>query len=397
MITILTAGAVIALWWPATAGLTGADLVKARLDALKIGLSIGVGGGGVVALYLAWRRQHSTEADLDNRERTLAHQQAVAATAQAHQERVADDARADAIERRITELYLKAVEQLGSDKAPVRLGGFYALERLAQDNETQRQTIANVLCAYLRMPYVPPVEQDRKDDGTEHSEVYRERAQEREVRLTAQRLLSDHLAPDRGDVYWGELDLDLTGAQLINFTLTHVRIGTGTFHKATFIGDAEFLKATFVGDAEFAGATFIGDAGFSKAAFTSGAQFGQATFTKIAEFHKATFNGTVSFMGTTFASPTLFTQAAFARSVYFDGATFTSGANFAAVVSNDEVSFNRVTFIGYAIFTEAAFTSARFAGVAFNGGVECDRATVDDRPLANPLPPHNRNDSGEAG
>ncbi len=79
VITVLTAGAVTVLWRPATAGLTGADLVKARLDALKIGLSIGVGSGGVVALYLAWRRQHSTEADLDNREHTLAHQQEVAA------------------------------------------------------------------------------------------------------------------------------------------------------------------------------------------------------------------------------------------------------------------------------------------------------------------------------
>ncbi|MEV6912125.1 hypothetical protein [Amycolatopsis sp. NPDC051071] len=82
VIAVLTAGAVTLLWWPATAGLTGADLVKARLDALKIGLSIGVGSGGVVALYLAWRRQHSTEADLDNRERALAHQQDVAAITQ---------------------------------------------------------------------------------------------------------------------------------------------------------------------------------------------------------------------------------------------------------------------------------------------------------------------------
>jgi hypothetical protein len=44
----------------------------------------------------------------------------------------------------------------GSDKAPVRLAGLYALERLAQNNEYQRQTIVNVVCAYLRMPYQPP-------------------------------------------------------------------------------------------------------------------------------------------------------------------------------------------------------------------------------------------------
>src|SRR4051812_39242159 len=60
-IVVLTAAAVVVLWWPATVGLNGADLVSARLDALKIGLSIGVGGGGVVALYLSWRRQESTE------------------------------------------------------------------------------------------------------------------------------------------------------------------------------------------------------------------------------------------------------------------------------------------------------------------------------------------------
>ena len=58
----------------------------------------------------------------------------------------------------VTELYTKAVEQLGSDKAPVRLGGLYALERLAQDNPAQHQTIVNVICAYLRMPFsaTPP-------------------------------------------------------------------------------------------------------------------------------------------------------------------------------------------------------------------------------------------------
>jgi hypothetical protein len=96
------------LWWPATRGLNGAELVSARLDALKIGLSIGVGSGGVVALYLAWRRQHSTEADLDNRERALAHQQEVAATTMAHQDRVARATEHDAAERRLTELFLRA-------------------------------------------------------------------------------------------------------------------------------------------------------------------------------------------------------------------------------------------------------------------------------------------------
>ncbi|MEU6741925.1 hypothetical protein [Streptosporangium sandarakinum] len=56
----------------------------------------------------------------------------------------------------MTELYTKAVEQLGRDKAALRLGGLYALERLAQDSPGHRQIIVNVICAYLRMPYTPP-------------------------------------------------------------------------------------------------------------------------------------------------------------------------------------------------------------------------------------------------
>src|SRR3712207_12355 len=57
--------------------------------------------------------------------------------------------------QQVTESYAKAVEQLGHDQAPVRLGAMYSLERLAQDNPPRRQTIVDVLCAYLRMPYTP--------------------------------------------------------------------------------------------------------------------------------------------------------------------------------------------------------------------------------------------------
>lgn len=138
MIAVLTAGAIVVLRWPATIGLTGADLVTARLNALKIGLSIGAGGGAAVALYLSWRRQDSTE-------RTLAHQHEVHA-ATVH----------DAAQRRLNELYLKAVEQLGSPQAAVRHGGFYALEQVAQDDPQRQKTVVSVICAYLRNPYTPP-------------------------------------------------------------------------------------------------------------------------------------------------------------------------------------------------------------------------------------------------
>ncbi|MEV3987248.1 pentapeptide repeat-containing protein [Nonomuraea sp. NPDC049758] len=50
----------------------------------------------------------------------------------------------------ITDRYTKAVEQLGSAKQDVRLGGIYALQRLAGDSPRDRNTVIAVLSAYVR-------------------------------------------------------------------------------------------------------------------------------------------------------------------------------------------------------------------------------------------------------
>ena len=50
----------------------------------------------------------------------------------------------------LTDRFGKAVEQLGSDKLDVRLGGIYALERLARDSERDQPTVIEVLAAFVR-------------------------------------------------------------------------------------------------------------------------------------------------------------------------------------------------------------------------------------------------------
>ncbi|XHX78500.1 MAG: pentapeptide repeat-containing protein [Stenomitos frigidus ULC029] len=52
--------------------------------------------------------------------------------------------------RLVTERFSKAVDQLGSDKLEVRLGGIYALERIAQDSARDHWTIMEVLTAFVR-------------------------------------------------------------------------------------------------------------------------------------------------------------------------------------------------------------------------------------------------------
>ena len=50
----------------------------------------------------------------------------------------------------ITERFTKAIEQLGNEKLEIRLGGIYALERLAKDSQRDSWTIMEVLAAFIR-------------------------------------------------------------------------------------------------------------------------------------------------------------------------------------------------------------------------------------------------------
>ncbi|HEY6248387.1 MAG TPA: hypothetical protein VI685_00410, partial [Candidatus Angelobacter sp.] len=53
-------------------------------------------------------------------------------------------------EGQITDRFAKAIEQLGAAKAGVRVGGIYALERIAKDSERDHWTVMEVLTAYIR-------------------------------------------------------------------------------------------------------------------------------------------------------------------------------------------------------------------------------------------------------
>jgi hypothetical protein len=52
-------------------------------------------------------------------------------------------------EGQVTDRYTTAIEQLGSDKL-VRIGGIYALERVARDSAKDHPTVMEVLTAFIR-------------------------------------------------------------------------------------------------------------------------------------------------------------------------------------------------------------------------------------------------------
>jgi hypothetical protein len=233
-------------------------------------------------------------------------------------------------EREGAEIYMKAVDQFGSDRAVVRLGGLHALERIGQTDPGRRQNIVELICTYLRMPFMLADDQESRD-----------RMEERQVRQAAQRILSDHLRDESymgrrahgvpPTTFWPEIEMiDLRGSYLIDFNLSHCRVEVMQFHDATFSGDTLF-RATACELAFFQNSTFSAAADFRGATFANSAWFSYTTFRSEAWFHGdefypgATFGRHVSFQGSTFTRGARLGKTVFAGSVDFSAARYEHG------------------------------------------------------------------------
>ncbi|MGH3779982.1 MAG: pentapeptide repeat-containing protein [Pseudonocardiaceae bacterium] len=369
-----------------------------QIDAIRTGLTAGAGTGGACALLLAFRRQRSTE--------IIAKQTALARDReQEQQEQAAEATERDAVERRITELYTKAADQLGSEHAAVRLAGLYALQRLAQNTEKQRQSIVNVLCAYLRMPFDPPPEEHPTVVGDEERTRYDRSRQERQVRLTAQRIVTLNLRRSSDDsnggdqltTCWPDIDLDLTDAYLEDFDLVNCQIRRARFTGARFSGDATFdgtqfdKRATFDGaqfnqNVTFTRTQFSKNATFTRTQFRENATFARTRFDRTAMFEGARFNENATFPLVHFSGDAIFRRARFGGDAIFRGARFYEDATFEATRFGKAATFEATHFIKAATFKGTQFgkaatfedtqftEDAAFPGAAFNEDAMFDRA-----------------------
>ncbi|MGE5829608.1 MAG: pentapeptide repeat-containing protein [Micromonosporaceae bacterium] len=222
------------------------------------------------------------------------------------------------------DLFQRAVEQLGSDRAPVRVGGLYGLEMLAQDHPRSRVAAVELICAYLRMPVAEAVVAG--DD-------------ELQVRLAAQRILVAHLHPGDPGRFWPDTTLDLRGATLVELDLSGCRVdGLALFDRAEFFGATRLRGTVFGADAAFRSVNWYSHAWLERAVFRRHGLFDGSVFHGDAWFGETTFANRAAFTGTVFAGhawfggahlhgPALLTGAAFRRSAGFRGATFHAGAN----------------------------------------------------------------------
>jgi hypothetical protein len=232
-----------------------------KADAFRTG---GLAGGALIAFYALWVN--------DRRRRTEE------ARHELESDKVAD------------ERFGRSVELLGNDADQVRVGALHALAGLSGSTPRYRQTVLDVLCAYLRMPIT--------DDTN---------GRERQVRLTAQRLITDTLP-------WGHdpdpraFHLDLTGATLEDFRLEGRRIGRLIAPRSCFNGTTAWagLRATKpvlltgavfndrvdLHDAQLLGGLSMRDAAFSGEVTVTGATVG--TFVDLRTTPPASLTGTLT-------------------------------------------------------------------------------------------------------
>ncbi|MEV1060129.1 pentapeptide repeat-containing protein [Micromonospora chalcea] len=359
------------------------DQAKLRFDAVKTSLTVGAGAAGLIALVLGFRRQWLSE------------------RAQSHLEY-------DAREQRVTDLYTKAADQLGHDKAAVRLAGLYALERVAQGNPEHRQTVVDVICAYLRMPLPAPgpsasaqeLRQGEDGDSNGPTEEARELQEELHVRSAAQGILFKHLKRRDSDLkanasFWQSIDINLSGAHLRAFALEDSELRRAVFHGATFedgcflarvtfegqpwgtrgpygIGGVEFNGCTFRGDLTLEDVKFSGDASFSGAQVQGHAYFGGTTFAGEADFSEVTFESGCHFEASRFDDAANFKLAEFRGDLEFnDGIIFADGTT---TFGGLETSFERATFLRCVDFTRAKFTGKPVSDAATPNGVSFEGA-----------------------
>jgi uncharacterized protein YjbI with pentapeptide repeats len=329
-----------------------AEPKETSLDVLRASIGVAAFFGAVLAGVYAYRKQRLAEGDAR---------------------------RSDA--EQLAARYTTAAEQLGNEKAAVRLAGVYAMARLADDWPDELQTCIDVLCAYLRMPYDPDEESPKHKEG------------EREVRHTIIRVIKDHLQDPKAPTSWCGRDLDFTSAVFDGGTFEDAKFSGGrvSFGGAKFSGgQVSFFGAEFSGgQVSFFGAEFsVSRVTFEEAEFSGGeVAFTRAKFSPSeVTFTRAKFSrGRVSFDDAEFSGGRVsFGGAEFSGGrVSFAGAEFSGGrVSFGvAEFSGGEVTFTLAKFSGGYLSSLVSFGSAQFSGgrVSFAGAeFSVSRVTFDD-------------------
>ena len=304
------------------------------------------------------------------------------------------------------ERYTKAVEQLGDEKAPVRMGGVYTLvglvdewleEKSLSDDERfkEGQVIINNLCAYIRSPFTltsyydelsedaPSLEGSYKD---KKEEFYVDKAildSEADVRLSIIKEIHDRLqGPDKNTPgAWSDFEYDFSGSTFfypIDLTNSYYAKPIN-FSGSTYEGGADFRDSTYKDVADFRDSTYQGEANFTDSTYQGEANFTDSTYQGEANFNDSTYQAWANFNDSTYQAWANFNDSTYQGDANFRDSTYTSWANFRGSTYEGEADFRGSTYTSWANFRDSTYQAlADFTGSIYKGGANFRDSTYND-------------------
>ncbi len=332
---------------------------------------------------------------------------------QEHQAEVLKERKAERRER-----YTKAVEQLGNEKALVRMGGMYTLiglvdEWLLDENldytekVREGQVIVNNLCAYIRSPFILASYYDELSEDKPSSEgIYKDNQQkfytdkaafkaEADIRLSIIKEIHNRLqSPDKNTPgAWSDFEYDFSGSTFfypvdltnsyykkpVNFSGSTYQ-GDADFESSTYQSRADFSDSTYRCWADFRSSTYQSQANFSGSTYQDGATFNGSTYTGWANFNCSTYREGAYFNSSTYRDEVYFNSSTYREEAYFNSSTYHGWTDFNYSTYQSEVYFNDSTYQGKADFSDSTYREeAYFSSSTYQNKVYFSDSTYEGK------------------
>ena len=278
------------------------------------------------------------------------------------------------------ERYTKAVEQLGDEKAPIRMGGVYTLvglvdewleEKSLSDDERfkEGQVIINNLCAYIRSPFTLTSHYNELSNPTPKG-IYKDKKEkfyadkatldsESDVRLSIIKEIHDRLqGPEENTPgTWSDFEYDFSGSVFfypVDLTKSYYTKPIN-FSGSTYQGGADFTGSTYQALADFSRSTYQGGAYFTDSTYQGGAYFTDSTYQALADFSRSTYQALAYFTDSTYQSRADFTDSTYQALADFTDSTYQDEADFTGSTYQDEADFTGSTYQSRAYFTDSTY------------------------------------------
>ena len=317
---------------------------------------------------------------------------------QEHQAEVLKERKAERRER-----YTKAVEQLGNEKAPVRMGGVYTLiglvdEWLLDENldytekVREGQVIINSLCAYIRSSFALAFHYDELTQESPTAEsLYKNREQdfyidkaefksEADIRLSIIKEIHNRLQSPKINTpgAWSDFEYDFSGSTFfypIDLTNSYYAKPVN-FSGSTYQDDADFESSTYQSRADFSYSIYRCWADFNYSTYQSETDFSGSTYQDGATFNGSTYTGWANFNCSTYREGAYFSSSTYQSEVYFNSSIYREGADFSDSTYQGWANFNYSTYQSEADFSDSTYQGkADFSDSTYREGAYFSSST----------------------